>query len=97
MAGLRACRMIDDSHTIVSRWHKRLEYGYPTPWYGRDAVLEPVNAQLTALDIYSRGRFGTWKYEVSNQDHSVMQGVEVVNHLLQGKAERTYFGDMSDD
>jgi len=96
VSGLRACRMIDENYSIISRWHKRLEYGYPTPWYGRDALLDPVNTELTALDIYSRGRFGTWKYEVSNQDHSVMQGVEAIDHILQGKAERTYYGDMSD-
>ena len=36
---------------------------------------------LEANGVYSRGRFGAWKYEVSNQDHSFMQGVEVVNRL----------------
>jgi hypothetical protein len=32
---------------------------------------------------------------VSNQDHSVMQGVEAVDHIVHGLAERTYHGDMS--
>jgi hypothetical protein len=32
-----------------------------------------------------------WKYEVSNQDHSFMQGVEVVERLLNGHREITAF------
>ena len=94
--GLLASKLISKDHRIVSRWHKRLEYGYPTPWYGRDKLLDAIIPELTALDIHSRGRFGTWKYEVSNQDHSVMQGVELVNLLLEGNKERTIYGDMSD-
>ena len=35
-----------------------------------------------ARRVFSRGRFGAWKYEVSNQDHSFMQGVEIVNRLV---------------
>ena len=42
------------------------------------------------MSVYSRGRFGGWKYEVSNQDHSFMQGVEVVNQILLGKPEQTF-------
>ena len=96
IAGFVDSGMIDPAR-IVSRWHRRLEHGYPTPWLGRDEVLAPVEAELRAAGIFSRGRFGAWKYEVSNQDHSVMQGVEAVNHIVAGVAERTYFGDMSDD
>ena len=39
-------------------------------------------------DIYSRGRFGAWRYEIGNTDHSVMMGVEVVDHLRQRHAPR---------
>jgi hypothetical protein len=31
--------------------------------------------------IVSRGRFRAWLYEVSNQDHSFMQGVEWLNSV----------------
>jgi hypothetical protein len=41
-------------------------------------------------DVYSRGRFGAWQYEVGNMDHSVMQGVEVVNRVLLGEPEETW-------
>jgi hypothetical protein len=30
-----------------------------------------------------------WKYEVANTDHTLMQGVELVNRLLLGEAEQT--------
>lgn len=93
--GFVSCGLISRGD-VASLWHRRLEHGYPTPWLGRDDVLHPIDAALRGLGIYSRGRFGAWKYEVSNQDHSLMQGVEVVDHLLSGVAERTYHGDMSD-
>jgi protoporphyrinogen oxidase len=93
VAGFLSCGFIDPA-AVVSTWHRRLEHGYPTPWLGRDAVLAPIEKELRAASVFSRGRFGAWKYEVSNQDHSFMQGVEAVNHLIHGEAERTYFGEM---
>ena len=94
--GFVACGFID-ADDIATTWHRRLNHGYPTPWLGRDATLETVDAALRADRIFSRGRFGAWKYEVSNQDHSFMQGVEVVDHILVSTAEHTYYGDMSGD
>jgi protoporphyrinogen oxidase len=88
--GLRKCRLVPHDATVVSRWHRRLEHGYPTPFLGREALLDPIDAELRAAGIWSRGRFGAWKYEVSNQDHSLMQGVEAADHILFGAEETTY-------
>ncbi|MBY0495216.1 MAG: FAD-dependent oxidoreductase [Cyanobacteria bacterium] len=94
VAGFERCGFIDRSN-VVSRWHRRLEHGYPTPWFGRDAVLDQAQHALQLSGIYSRGRFGAWKYEVSNQDHSLMQGVEAVERILDGARERTFNGEMT--
>lgn len=52
---------------IVSIYHRRLEHGYPTPSVGRDAVLREALPWLRKHNIWSRGRFGSYKYEVANQ------------------------------
>ena len=74
---------------IVSRWSYFADYSYPTPSVERDEILSRVIPWLEERDIYSRGRFGMWKYEVSNTDHTLMQGVELVNRLLLGERETT--------
>lgn len=89
LQGLIAANVIASSAGVVSRWHMIAAHGYPTPFLGRDAVVMPLLETLARHGIYSRGRFGAWKYEVSNQDHSFMQGVEVVNHLALGSEEVT--------
>ena len=58
--------------------------GYPTPTLERDDALKQLLPKLQAKGIYSRGRFGSWKYEVGNQDHSFMLGVEAVDNILHG-------------
>ena len=87
--GARNCKLIPDGTVIASRWHTRLEYGYPTPFVGRDALCQPLFTALESQCIYSRGRFGSWKYEVSNQDHSLMLGVEAVDRALLNSEEPT--------
>jgi protoporphyrinogen oxidase len=78
---LREDHLIGADSQIVSRWYHNEKYGYPVPSTNRDAALEVVQPLLEERRIFSRGRFGAWKYEVSNQDHSFMQGVELVNAL----------------
>ena len=79
------------SDMVVSKYYRRLEHGYPVPSINREAILDKVQPWLESKGIYSRGRFGGWRYEVSNQDHSFMQGVEVVDKLFRGIPEETYF------
>jgi hypothetical protein len=78
-----------DRKDICDTWLYHADYSYPTPSVERDAILSQVIPYLEQQGIYSRGRFGMWKYEVSNTDHTLMQGVELVNRLLQGEPEAT--------
>jgi hypothetical protein len=89
--GLINAGLLDDSDrsAIVSRWCYHADYSYPTPTVDRDEILGEVIPWLEEQSIYSRGRFGMWKYEVSNTDHTLMQGVELINRLLLGEPETT--------
>lgn len=90
ISGLLATKLIESANEIASLWTHLACHGYPTPFLGRDRLVEPILAELEKLNIYSRGRFGGWKYEVSNQDHSLMQGVELIDRLAFGTPEITY-------
>ncbi len=87
--GLLTTGMIDRRSDIVSIWKYRAAYGYPIPGLERDAALERIIPFFESKNVYSRGRFGLWKYEVSNQDHSFMQGVELIERLINDRPEVT--------
>lgn len=87
--GLFRSKLIPDRDAVINVWHTRVEHGYPTPFLGRNELLERAQQALCRMGIFSRGRFGAWKYEVANMDHSVMQGVEVIDHILFGAEETT--------
>jgi protoporphyrinogen oxidase len=78
-----------DQDDIVDTWLFDAKYSYPTPTVERDQILSQAIPFLERHDIYSRGRFGMWKYEVANTDHSLMQGVELINRLFHGESEQT--------
>lgn len=87
--GLKATKLISPNQKIVDIWSHEESYGYPTPSVERDTILTAIQPYLIERDIFSRGRFGMWKYEVSNQDHSLMQGVEAANFIIHGDREVT--------
>jgi protoporphyrinogen oxidase len=87
--GLIRARILEpsDRDAVVSRYHRAVEYSYPIPTLGRDQALAALQPSLMEKAVYSRGRFGAWRYEIGNMDHSVMMGVEAVNHVLTGEEE----------
>lgn len=94
--GLINTRLISeaDRADIVDLHLIRREYTYPIPCLERDSALSTLHPWLEGHDLYSRGRFGAWRYEVGNMDHSVAQGVEWAERWITGDSsdEQTYLG-----
>jgi len=90
--GLIRAKMLDESDRsqVISRYHRIVGYSYPIPTLGRDRALEVLQPALLEKGIYSRGRFGAWRYEIGNMDHSVMMGVEAVNNIVAGEREAVF-------
>ncbi len=89
ITGMLNTGLINDRDQVVSTWLYTAEHGYPTPSLERNQLLARIEPALAKIGVASRGRFGAWKYEVSNQDHSFMQGVEWVNAALLDVPETT--------
>jgi hypothetical protein len=82
----------EEAKRVVTRYLIDIPYSYPVPTLSRDAALAAIQPWLEERGIFSRGRFGAWRYEVGNMDHSFMQGVEVVERVLEGGDEPTVNG-----
>jgi len=89
IVGAKNSKLINNKTEIISKWLYTAPFAYPIPTLSRDKIINKTLLFLEKNNIYSRGRFGAWKYEVANLDHSFMQGVEVVNRLLKGEEEVT--------
>ncbi len=79
-----------DLPLIESTYLIHAGHAYPIPSVDRDEALAVIHEYLEPRQIYSRGRFGSWKYEIGNQDHSMMQGVELVDRWLDGTEEKVF-------
>jgi protoporphyrinogen oxidase len=91
--GMVAAKLLEPAQAeqkIVSRQLIQVPYSYPVPTRERDGALEVIQPWLMEQGIYSRGRFGAWRYEIGNTDHSVMMGVELADFLLDHKPELTW-------
>jgi protoporphyrinogen oxidase len=71
-----------DRDRIVSVWQLGIPYSYPVPTIDRDRRLAQVEGWLASIGITSVGRFGAWRYELGNMDHSFMMGVNAIEALL---------------
>jgi len=79
-----------DLARIESAYLIHAGHAYPIPSVDRNDALDVIQPYLESKEIYSRGRFGSWKYEIGNQDHSLMQGVELVDRWLDGTPEKVF-------
>lgn len=73
--------LIPRNSEILSTFFHQEPFGYPTPTIHRDYIVSKVNTQLEQHGIYSRGRFGSWRYEEGNMDDVWMQGVMLAKEL----------------
>ena len=88
--GLVATELIDEDVPIASLHTIDAEYAYPIPTLERDAALAVVQPWLMERDIYSRGRFGSWRYEIGNMDHAVKMGIDIARFLVEGRPEEIW-------
>lgn len=100
MEELKRWGVISAVEKPISTWYKQLDFGYPLPFLGRDELLATDEGLLTRLEknsIVSRGRFGGWRYESSNQDYAFVQGIEAVDCLVEAKRESVYWSSRPDE
>jgi len=89
-AALRRAGLVPADAPIASAHIEHIERAYPVPTLGRDAALAVIQPWLAAHGIYSRGRFGAWRYELGNMDHAVKMGVDVARLLVRGTPEEAW-------
>jgi protoporphyrinogen oxidase len=90
VAGLVSGGVVEDDQSIASIHVIDVEYAYPVPTLGRDRALATIQPWLMDRDIYARGRFGAWRYEMGNMDHAVKMGIDVAHRLLEGRPEELW-------
>ena len=61
-----------------------MTHGFPVPTVDRDEVVSESLSWLRERNVWSRGRFGAFKYEVGNADHCFIQ-VRVMNVRVKGQ------------
>jgi protoporphyrinogen oxidase len=88
--GLRISGVVEGSPEVASMHVEDLGYAYPVPTLKRDDALRTIQSWLIKHDIYSRGRFGSWKYEIGNMDHAVKMGVDAARLVVKGTPEELW-------
>ncbi|CAN5699338.1 FAD-dependent oxidoreductase [soil metagenome] len=89
-AGLRAAGVIEGRPEVASAHVVNIDYAYPVPTVKRDEALRTIQPWLMSNGIYSRGRFGAWRYEAGNMDHSVKMGVDTARFVVDDTPEELW-------
>jgi protoporphyrinogen oxidase len=89
-AALVAAGLAEPGDPISSVHTIDVEYAYPVPTRGRDRALRTIQPWLMEHDVYSRGRFGSWRYEMGNMDHAVKMGIDAARLLVDGRPEELW-------
>jgi hypothetical protein len=90
--GLRASGVVGGRPKVASIHVEEIDYAYPVPTLERDASLDTIQPWLAERGVLSRGRFGSWRYELGNMDHAVKMGIDAARHLILGEAEELWRG-----
>ena len=88
IAGCLAAGLVNlhDVENLTSTWTHEITRSYPVPTLGRDRALATIQPFLRNCNIQSVGRFGAWRYEEGNMDHSFMSGVRAVERVFDCEA-----------
>ncbi len=87
---LRRAGVIEGAPEVASMHIEDASYAYPVPTLKRDAALDVIQPWLMHHDIYSRGRFGSWRYEIGNMDHAVKMGIDAARLIVNGTPEEIW-------
>jgi UDP-galactopyranose mutase len=88
--GLRAGGVVGGRPPVATAHLEDIPYAYPVPTVKRDEALRTIQPWLMARGIYSRGRFGAWRYEMANMDHSVKMGIDVARLIVEDRPEELW-------
>jgi protoporphyrinogen oxidase len=86
-AALRAVGLVEGQPPVASIHVIDVDYAYPVPTIDRDAALRALQPWLMQHSIFSRGRFGSWRYESGNMDHAAKMGIDVARHIVLDEPE----------
>lgn len=89
-SGLSAAGLVGRDAPVASEHVIEVDYAYPVPTVARDAALRTIQPWLEERGIFSRGRFGSWKYEIGNMDHAVKMGIDVARRLVERRPEELW-------
>jgi protoporphyrinogen oxidase len=88
--GLRNSGVVAARPAVASIHVEDIEYAYPVPTLDRDTSLGIIQPWLMGHGILSRGRFGSWRYEIGNMDHAVKMGIDAARRMVTGQQEELW-------